>query len=89
MGRYVEGPNRGKQAVLEQAGAVPVAQPATFANVPAGKALIALLDNGPFEAAAWVFDEREFQEFTDPTDTRPRTYWLMDQESAKRLTGTP
>lgn len=87
MGRYIGGPAR-KHGELRENGAQPVLQPKTFAEVPSGKALIVLVDNGPFDAAGWVFDEREFKEFTDPTDSRPRSFWLMDLEVAKELTGT-
>jgi hypothetical protein len=60
--------------------------PAKFSDIPEDKALIVVLDNGPFEAAGYCCDEDEFHCFTGP-DARPRQYVLIDKVMANRLTG--
>ena len=35
------------------------------------------LDNGMFYAVGIAYDAREVREFTDPNDTRPKTYFLV------------
>ena len=32
--------------------------------------LICVVDNGPFAAAAYIYDEREFKDFNNPKDIR-------------------
>jgi hypothetical protein len=61
--------------------------PKRYEDIPEGKALIVVVDNGPFEAAAFAFNESEFECFTDPTDPRPVQYVLIPLETARELTG--
>lgn len=42
-------------------------------------AVICVVDNGPFEAAAFCYNLDEFRVFTHPDDPRPRT-WLVTSE---------
>lgn len=52
MGYYVPGPNHGKaDHIVKNHGGQVVAKPAKFADIPADKALICVMNNGPFEAA--------------------------------------
>jgi hypothetical protein len=51
------------------------------------KAVICVVNNGPFEAAAFAYDMAEFREFTRPDETRPQTFVVMDREIAKRESG--
>ena len=77
MGYYIQGPAKGKAAMLvseHQAVNVTLDRPETFADVPDGQAMIVVMDNGPFEAAGLCYDEREFVEFTDPGDNRPKQF---------------
>jgi len=60
--------------------------PTSFDKVPEKMALICVVNNGPFEAAGYCFDEREFECFTHP-DPRPRTWLLMDLEKARKISG--
>lgn len=80
MGAYIEVPeNKGKaRQILDIYGGKDVSgeRPLTFADIPPGDALICVVDNGLFEAAAWVYDRREFVEFSDTRDSRPKQ-WLL------------
>lgn len=56
-----------------------IAQPESFNDIPADKALICIVDNGAFEAAALAYDADEFAVFTDPEDERPKQFVLLDK----------
>ena len=91
MGFYIQTPEP-KQKVTQLTdlyGAERTAQPAALDDVPADKALVCVVDNGPFEAVALVHDEREFTEFTLPQqqDPRPHTWLLLDKAKAHELAG--
>lgn len=64
-----------------------IPQPATLAEVPEDKALICVVQNGPFDAAALIYDSRELADFSDPDDDRPRDWLFMDKELAHKLAG--
>ena len=87
-GFYIQGPSKGKVAMLETkfAGVV-VPQPSNLSKIPVGKALICVVDNGPFEAAGYCFNQHEFEIFTIPQDTRPKTWVIIDEATAKKETG--
>lgn len=38
--------------------------------------LVCVVDNGPFAAAGWAFDEREMREFSAP-DRRPKQWMIV------------
>lgn len=90
MGYYIQTPGHclGKAAIIAKAyqGQVLDGPPAQYSDIPTGKALIAVVDNGLFEAAAFAYDEKEFKVFTDPEDDRPVTYLLIDRSVAETLT---
>lgn len=89
MGYYIEtGMSRNKalSLVTEHNGQI-IDQPASFAEIPADKALIIIVDNRMFEAAALAFSEAEFKEFTSPYDGRPKQYVLLDKKLAHELSG--
>ena len=87
MGYYIQTGNAWGKAfdLVTDHEAVEVPQPANFSNIPHDKALICVVDNGPFDAAGYCFDSREFEAFTEPDDTRPKTWLLMDKEEAERI----
>ncbi len=90
MGYYIETESpKGKAAQLAEMYGAGIMDnpPATFDDIPEGLALICVVDNGPFEAAALCYDAEEFAEFKDRTDPRPRTWVLMDQSKAHELAG--
>jgi len=91
MGDYINrtpsGPlgYRKAQAILNDCDAIRIARPSSFADVPDGYALICVVDNGPFEAAVLIKDEREFSEFTRGDDGRPKVWIVMDKALAIEL----
>lgn len=89
MGFYIETATlQGKAEVIaREYGGQIVPKPASFADVPAGKGLVCVVQNGLFDAAGFAFDEREFEAFTEPGDHRSKTWVLMDYEKAAVLSG--
>ena len=87
MGFYIQGPALGKAAFFKsEYDAEFIEKPASFQDVPQDKAIICVVNNGPFEAAGYAFSEREFEVFAGP-DTRSKTWMLMDKALAEKLTG--
>lgn len=90
MGFYIEVPeNKGKAAQLAKLYGADImdAPPETFDDVPENLALICVVDNGLFEAAALCYCADEFAAFNDPADYRRRRWVLMDKAKAHELTG--
>ena len=88
MGFYIETPknrNKADQLVILH-GAVIVPKP-VFDDVPQDKAVIVVVNNIAFDAAGLAYSEKEFLEFTDPSDNRGKTFLLMDKKLAHRLSG--
>ena len=91
MGYYIEVPeahNKAEQLVKIH-GAEIIPRPNKLSEIPADKALICVVVNFYFDAAAYVYNEREFQDFqhdfTQPD--RSRTWLLMDKVKARKLSG--
>lgn len=61
--------------------------PGYLSAMPSNKALVCVMDNGPFEAAGLCFDAGEAEAFDGPTDTRPRKWLVMDKARAHELSG--
>ena len=88
MGFYIDGPAKGKAPFLRsEYDAEFINEPVSFKDIPKDKALICVVDNGPFEAAGFAFDNREFEVFSAPGDPRPKRWMIMDREKAVELTG--
>lgn len=92
MGYYIEVPRpKGKaQQLADLHGATILPQrPEAFEDVPDNLAIICVVDNGPFEAAAFCYCREEFVDFadTDHGDRRPRQWVLMDKALARQLAG--
>jgi hypothetical protein len=87
MGYYIQGPAKGKVAFLtSQYGAEELAG----ALVPffvSSHGVICVVDNGSFEAAAYIHDLEEFMRFDQPHDPRPKVWLLMEKALAKQLSG--
>jgi hypothetical protein len=93
MGYYIETPghNKGK------AGCIVYNHNGTIVGTPdegdwskyraEGKALVCVVDNGPFEAAGFAFSEQEMKEFALSGPLRPRTWLTIDWDIACQLTG--
>lgn len=91
MGYYIQAPsNKGKANFLvEKHGGEILTKLPLWADIPKGKSLIMVVDNGPFEAAAWAYSEDEYNYFVEAMhqgDRRPRTYVLIDTAKARELT---
>lgn len=89
MGRYIQtsAPKGKAKEIVEKHNGVMVLQPASLAEVDEDVALIVVVDNGPFEAAAYAYTQREFEAFTDPTDFRPKQFVLIPKVVAEQLAG--
>ena len=48
-------------------------------------AVICIVDNGFFEAAAYCYNIREFIEFSNERDLREKTWYAMDKKIAQQL----
>jgi len=44
--------------------------------------LICVIENGPFDAAGYIYSKSEFEAFVDPQDPRPKR-WIIHQDAAK------
>lgn len=91
MGYYVQGPAKGKaNYIVSQYGGkkIDTVEACKLACDESNEqAAICIVDNGPFEAAAFLFSGQEFEAFNAPTDYRPRCFIAMNRAEAKRLTG--
>lgn len=87
MGCYIEGPTLGKaDHIIKNHGGEEINRPLFFEEVDKDKAIICVVFNGPFDAAGFCFNAREFEVFSHP-DTRPKRWVLIDRELACELTG--
>lgn len=79
MGVYINPPDQSKeQWLLANAVETPGRrQPKSLGDVPPGHALVCLVDNGPFTAAAVIYDEGELAAFSDPDDWRPKSWFVV------------
>lgn len=89
MGYYIQGPTFGKaDFIINEWGAKLIIGSPVWPP-PTAKALICVVQNPFFDAAAYAFDEDEFAAFNDPGDPRPRKWLLMSEAKAKELTKYP
>ena len=65
MGYYIQMPknNDKAQQLVDLHDAAILTKCPTFEEIPRGKALICVVDNGPFEAVALIFDHDELTDF--------------------------
>lgn len=90
MGYYLQTPsNLGKaQHLIDNEGASICGQTAAGNAVDHPTlAPLVVVNNGMFEAVGLIFSKREFEAFTEPSDTRPKEFLLMDRERAEVLAG--
>lgn len=83
MGLYLQTPlpkNKAVQLCAEYSDARIIPKPETFDEIPDELALLCVVDNGPFEACAYVETQRDFDDFSDPTDPRPMVWMVMNKE---------
>ncbi len=91
MGYYIEGPSKGKAKWLMDTYDAEeiVAAPGvilTRNSVPPGKAIVCVVDNGLFEAAAYGYNNQELADFQAPWDLRPKRFIVMDEKKVQELT---
>jgi hypothetical protein len=82
MGKYINQTSKGETGssakskcdALLADGAVEISEPMTFFDN-----LVCVVNNGPFGAAAYAYDKGEFMAFTDPSDPRPKRWFVWDK----------
>lgn len=88
MGCYVNPKNETKEAWLEKNATV-IYKTGTFPSwgvIFSSKELpVILIDNGTFTAAGIAYDEREYADFTDPNDPRPRQIYKVPIDKLKEV----
>ena len=52
-------------------------------------AMVCVVDNGRFHAAAWIYDQREFDGFLKLDDGRKKSWLLVGKDVAAELAGVP
>jgi|HubBroStandDraft_3_1064219.scaffolds.fasta_scaffold244050_3 hypothetical protein len=86
MGYYIQtngNKNKAQTIAAKYKGEIWNVPPTNYAAIPDGKALIVVVDNGPFEAAGFCYDENEFEVFTDPRDDRFKEYVIIGRQDAE------
>ena len=90
MGYYIETPGKLKgkaKAIMEEHGAHRILYaPVSLVQVGEGKAVICVVDNGMFEAAAFCYSDEELAVFAQQ-DERRKDWLIMDWAKACELTG--
>ena len=79
MGYYVNPPSETKEAFLERVGQK-LDAPMKWEDIPEGHLPVQLIDNGWMTAAAIGYSKAEHEYFHDPSDTRPKTDYLVKIE---------
>jgi len=91
MGDYIETPKDWDKVeqIIELYGAKWTPVPNSWEDIPEGKALIIVVNNGHFDAALFVSTRREYARCVPERrgDLRHRTFLLMDRAKAEELTG--
>jgi len=89
VGYYIEVPNSQDKAgqIMTYYGATAVSLNEARRALQAGKGVICVVQNGPFDAAAFCYNEEEFDDFAWPGDRRPKTWLVMDRKEAEVLAG--
>lgn len=91
MGYYIQGPAIGKaNFLINEHGAREVSdrKDLLIGQIALGKeALICVVFNGTFDAAAFVHSQKELDDFLTAGDRRPKRWLVMDLAKAKVLSG--
>lgn len=87
MGYYIQGPTLGKaEFLIKQHGATRLTgAPEKLANLPPDKAVVCVVHNGPFEAAAHAFSQKELEDFIFDGTNRKKEWLLMDAKLVEKL----
>lgn len=85
-GKFIALKSQGKaEELILHANAVLCSEPGSIASVPEDKAIVCVVKNAFFDAAAFVYDEAELRAFTRPNDYRFKTWLTMDKEDVQEL----
>jgi len=90
MGYYIQGPLRGKADYIrthEEDVTVLKTPEAARAAYEEGMGVVVVVENGPFDAAAFAYSKDELESFLRPDDQRPVTLLAMDRQKAEELSG--
>lgn len=92
MGYYIEVPRATDKAqqIVDIYGAVRItsAEAKNIVTDPSSESgVVCVIENGSFDAAAYVYSLNEYAEFSHPDDYRPRTWLKLPKELAQRLSG--
>lgn len=83
MGYYLQTPGRNTEkavALVKKYGGHQIPEPPkSLAEVPEGCALVCVVDNGIFEAAALAYSDEELQYFSRP-DPRPMQWLILNNK---------
>lgn len=79
MGYYIDPANGTKEDFLRQEAEILVMMPPSVIAIPETKAIVCLVDNGDFKAAAIAYSDEELERFQRP-DGRPKTWYLIDRK---------
>jgi hypothetical protein len=86
MGKYIQGPAKGKvKMLMDKYAATMIPQSSAEMAFNMGKGVVCVVDNGPFEAAAYGYSLREIEAFSDPRDLRYKTWLMLDKTKAEEL----
>lgn len=90
MGYYIETGtlfDKAKIIASDHGGVIATFDEAKLAMKDPSKGVIVVVRNPQFEAAAFAYDEDEFNAFHYGSDPRPRTYVILDRRKAEHLSG--
>ena len=91
MGYYIETPGQylGKALKIAQDhdGSIVTEEESYKALVDPDLAVIVVVSNGAFEAAAFTYNKKKWLDFHTDGDTRPKKYVILNRDKAKELTG--
>jgi hypothetical protein len=59
--------------------------PLPLRELPSDCSLVCLVDNGPFTAAAICLNERDYAEFTDARDNRPKRWYICENSDLAKV----
>lgn len=86
MGCYINPVNESKETFLATHAESPTGSttsPDQF--VDGSKFAVCWVNNGPFTAAAVCFSQRELEAFTDPMDSRPKRWFMVEQAALEKV----
>lgn len=86
MGCYINPQNETKEMFLEEHGTrISLYYFRTFKEFDGLDLPVCLVHNGMFTAAAIAYNEGEISAFTDPSDVRPKKFYLVAKEDLRKV----